>query len=169
MSGATEQYFGLRHSPRLGTPRCATRMMSDSLTALRSVTDTRSDSPAARRDEPRIGILSLSVDRWGARWNSRHQLLTRLARQFPVVWVNPAPDWRAALRTGRVWSRERTIDALFRARLARARASLQRRGCTHIVLYVWHMYYAGAVSAVRSDLSVYHIYDEYSHSEHEVP
>jgi len=170
-------------------------MMSDSLTALRSVTDTRSDSPAARRDEPRIGILSLSVDRWGARWNSRHQLLTRLARQFPVVWVNPAPDWRAALRTGRVWSRERTIDglpknfvvhdssaltpvvyrpqwlsnALFRARLARARASLQRRGCTHIVLYVWHMYYAGAVSAVRSDLSVYHIYDEYSHSEHEVP
>lgn len=170
-------------------------MMSDSLTALRRLTDTQSDSPAAPGDEPRIGILSLSVDRWGARWNSRHQLLTRLARQFPVVWLNPARDWRAAARTGRLRSRERTIEglpanfvvhdsspltpvvyrpqwlsnALLRARLARARASLERRGCTHIVLYVWHMDYAGAVSAVRSELSVYHIYDEYSHSEHEVP
>jgi glycosyltransferase involved in cell wall biosynthesis len=29
--------------------------------------------------------------------------------------------------------------------------------------------YADAISAMRSELSVYHIYDEYSHSEHELP
>ena len=170
-------------------------MMSDPLTALRPSTGNQSASRAARDDEPRIGILSLAVDSWGARWNSRHQVLTRLARQFPVVWVNPAPDWRRAATVGRWKTRERGIDglppnfvvldssvltpivyrprwlsnALLRSRLARARASLERRGCTHIVLYVWHVDYADAVSAVRTDLSVYHIYDEYSHSEHELP
>ena len=170
-------------------------MMSDPLTALRPSTGNQSASRAARDDEPRIGILSLAVDSWGTRWNSRHQVLTRLARQFPVVWVNPAPDWRRAATVGRWKTRERGIDglppnfvvldssvltpivyrprwlsnALLRSRLARARASLERRGCTHIVLYVWHVDYADAVSAVRTDLSVYHIYDEYSHSEHELP
>lgn len=170
-------------------------MMSDPLTALRPSTGDQSAPRAARGDEPRIGILSLAVDSWGARWNSRHQVLTRLARQFQVVWVNPAPDWRRAAAAGRWKTHERSIDglppnfvvhdssaltpivyrprwlshALLRARLARARASLERRGCTHIVLYVWHVDYADAVSAVRSELSVYHIYDEYSHSEHELP
>ena len=170
-------------------------MMSDPLTALRPSRGNQSASAAARDDEPRIGILSLAVDSWGARWNSRHQVLTRLARQFPVVWVNPAPDWRRAATVGRWKTHERAIDglppnfvvldssvltpvvyrprwlsnALLRSRLARARASLERRGCTNIVLYVWHVDYADAVSAVRTDLSVYHIYDEYSHSEHELP
>lgn len=143
----------------------------------------------------RIGILSLSLDSWGARWNSRHQVLTRLARQFPVVWVNPAPEWRRVFSLGRLRAREQTVDglphdfvvhdsstltpqvyrprwlnaALLRARLARARKELERRGCTHVVLYLWHVAFADAVSAVKSDLSVYHIYDEYSHSEREVP
>lgn len=170
-------------------------MMSDALIALRPSMGDQSASRAAGGEEPRIGIVSLSVDSWGARWNSRHQVLTRLAGQFPVIWVNPAPEWRRAAAVRRWKPHERTIDglprnfvvhdsstltpivyrprwlssALLRARLARARASLIRRGCTHIVLYVWHVNYADAVSAMRSDLSVYHIYDEYSHSEHELP
>lgn len=137
----------------------------------------------------------MAVDSWGARWNSRHQVLTRLARQFPVVWVNPAGEWRSALRERRWGPTERSIDglprefvvhdsspltpvvyrprwlgsALLRARLSRARVSLERRGCTHVVLYLWHVDLADAISAVRSELSVYHIYDEYSHSEHDMP
>ncbi|MGH7646538.1 MAG: glycosyltransferase [Gemmatimonadaceae bacterium] len=144
---------------------------------------------------PRIGILSLAVDSWGSRWNSRHQVLTRLAKQFPVLWVNPAPERRRVTSIGRWRVREHTIDglpenfvvhdsstltpivyrpqwlssALLRARLGRARASLERRGCTHVVLYLWHIDFADAVTAVKSELSVYHIYDEYSHSEHELP
>ena|SRR5579862_5530050 len=178
-----------------GAPRCATRMTLDALPAVRPSTGSQSASFAGGGNEPRIGIISLSVDTWGARWNSRHQVLTRLARQFPVIWVNPAPEWRRAASIGRWTPRERTIDglpnnfvvhdsstltpivyrprwlskALLRARLRRARASLIRRGCTQIVLYVWHVDYADAVSALPSELSIYHIYDEYSHSEHELP
>ena len=87
-------------------------MMSDPLTALRPSTGDQSASRAAGGDEPRIGSLSLAVDSWGARWNSRHQVLTRLARQFPVVWVNPAPDWRRAAGVGRWKAHERGIDGL---------------------------------------------------------
>lgn len=170
-------------------------MMPDALTALGPSTGNQSAPHAVGGDEPRIGILSLAVDSWGARWNSRHQVLTRLARQFTVLWLNPAPEWRRAAAVGRWKPHERTIDGLppefvvhdsstltpivyrprwlsnafLRARLARARASLVRRGCTRVVLYVWHRDFADAVSAVNSDLSVYHIYDEYSHSEHELP
>ena len=158
-------------------------------------TDRQSASFSKETGGIRIGILSLALDSWGARWNSRHQVLTRLAQQFPVVWVNPAPEWRRAVSLGRLRSREQTVDglprdfvvhdsstltpqvhrprwlhaALLRARLARARASLERRGCTHVVVYLWHVAFADAVSAVKNDLSVYHIYDEYSHSESEVP
>jgi glycosyltransferase involved in cell wall biosynthesis len=170
-------------------------MMSDALTAVGPSTGKHAASSADGGVRPRIGIISLAVDSWGSRWNSRHQVLTRLAKQFPVLWVNPAPDWRRAGTVGRWRIHEHTVDglpenfvvhdsstltpivyrpqwlssALLRARLARARASLKRRGCTHVVLYVWHIDFANAVSAVKSELSVYHIYDEYSHSEHELP
>lgn len=170
-------------------------MMSDALTALGPSTGDRAASSAVGEVRPRIGILSLAVDSWGSRWNSRHQVLTRLAKEFPVLWVNPAPEWRRATAIGGWGVHEHTIDglpenfvvhdsstltpvvyrpqwlstALLRTRLARARASLERRGCTHVVLYLWHVDFADALSAVKSELSVYHIYDEYSHSEHELP
>ncbi len=144
---------------------------------------------------PRIGVLSLALDTWGTRWNSRHQVLTRLARSFPVVWLNPAPEWRHALNVGRWRGGERTVDGLpadfmvrdssaftpvvyrprwvgrllLRVRLRQARAALERRGCTHIVLYVWHVSLGNALYGVRHDLSIYHIYDEYSHAEREQP
>lgn len=146
-------------------------------------------------DAARIGIISVALDTWGPRWNSRHQVLTRLAHSFPVVWLNPAPEWRRALATGRWHARERAIPGLpanfivhdssaltpvvyrprwlgqrlLRQRLRRARASLERRGCTRIVLYLWHVSLQDALSAVRHDLSIYHIYDEYSHAELEQP
>jgi glycosyltransferase involved in cell wall biosynthesis len=170
-------------------------MMSDALTAVGPSTGVRAAPSAVEGVRPRIGILSLAVDSWGSRWNSRHQVLTRLAKQFPVLWVNPAPERRRVKSIGRWRVSEHTIDglsenfvvhdssaltpivyrpqwlstALLRARLARARASLERRGCTHVVLYLWHIDFADAVAAVKSELSVYHIYDEYSHSEHELP
>ena len=46
---------------------------------------------------------------------------------------------------------------------------MERRGCTHVGVYLWHVAFANALSVVKNDLSVYHIYDEYSHAEHEVP
>lgn len=142
-----------------------------------------------------IGVLSVALDRWSPRWNSRHQVLTRLARQFPVLWLNPAPEWRRALITRQWRAREQSVPGLprdfivrdsseltpliyrprsighscSRARLHRARASLERRGCTRIVLYLWHVSLQDALVDVRHDLSIYHIYDEYSHAELELP
>ena len=154
----------------------------------------RGASPAAPA-HPEIGVLALLLDPWGPRWMSRHHVLTRLARHFHVVWLNPALEWRAALRAGRLRARETLVPgqpasfvvrdaspwspvlyrpawaraATLRARLAAGRASLVRRGCTRIVLYVWHPSFADALDAVPHDLSVYHIYDEYSHAEREQP
>jgi hypothetical protein len=142
---------------------------------------------------PDIGILSLSVDPWSWRWNSRHQVLTRLARYFRVLWLNPAPEWRSAAKHPVAPARELTpkgqpqsfvvrdsaswmpvvyrpgwlASRLFRARIAAARNSLLRQGCRRIVLYIWHPDLAAALDAVQYDLSCYHIYDEYSNSDRE--
>lgn len=142
-----------------------------------------------------IGVISLALDQWGNNWKSRHQILTRLAKHFEVTWLNPAPGWRDAVRARRLLSRETTPaglpsgfvvrdsspltpvvysprmigDALFSARLRSTRAALKRRGCRRIVLYVWHVDFAKALDRVQHDWSVYHIYDEYSHSEIERP
>lgn len=170
-------------------------MRSDALTTAAPPTEGRTVPAVVEGAGPRIGILSLAVDSWGLRWNSRHQVLTRLAKDFQVLWVNPVPEWRRVVDVRRWPVHEHTIyglpqnfvvhdsstltpvvyrpqwlsNALLRARLARARASLVKRGCTHVVLYLWHVNFADAVSAVKNELSVYHIYDEYSHSEHELP
>lgn len=142
-----------------------------------------------------IGVISLALDQWGNNWKSRHQILTRLAKHFEVTWLNPAPGWRDAVRARRLLSRETTPaglpsgfvvrdsspltpvvysprmigDALFSARLRSTRAALKRRGCRRTVLYVWHVDFAKALDRVQHDWSVYHIYDEYSHSEIERP
>jgi len=46
---------------------------------------------------PSVGILALVPDSWSDLWQPRHQVLTRLARYFHVVWVNPARGWREVL------------------------------------------------------------------------
>ena len=49
-----------------------------------------------------IGVLTLVPCEWESFWLSRHQILTRLAKYFHVVWCTPAPWWREAwLRSGR--------------------------------------------------------------------
>lgn len=142
-----------------------------------------------------IGVISLALDRWDENWKSRHQILTRLAKHFQVVWLNPAPGWRDAIRTHALRSRESTPpgqrssfvvressfltpavyrppalgEAFFRARLRSARSALRRRGCTRIVLYIWHVDFGNALACVPHDCSIYHIYDEYSHAEVEQP
>lgn len=157
------------------------------------MSDVRSPSPAPLY--PEVGVIALSLDTWGPRWNSRHQVLTRLARYFHVTWLNPAPEWRSVASLGHVRAREVTVpgqpdafrvresaawlpvvyrpawlaSALARARLQAARASLRRRGCTKIVLYLWHVSHANALDWVAHDLSCYHIYDEYSNAEQERP
>ena len=149
---------------------------------------------------PEVGILALT----GAPWEqngimqTRHQLLPRLAHYFPVVWMNPAWEWRVHLanrgnrpegrRTRRVhagldvYEPEWWLPALYRPasvgrwiadqHVRRALGMLARRGCEKIILSVWREQYAR--EAVRFDhthggVRYYHVDDEYTFSDEEQP
>lgn len=143
-----------------------------------------------------VGIIALVPDHWQDPWNTRKQVLTRLARFFQVCWMQPPAGWREALRSplGRrpdgpyreppppgmvvldqpAWLPEvyRPASAaawLRRARVARAEALLRRRGAERLVLHVWRPHFAPSLQAFRGDLSCYHIDDEYTFSERERP
>jgi glycosyltransferase involved in cell wall biosynthesis len=144
---------------------------------------------------PDVGVLAIVMEPYGPQWLSRQQVLTRLARYFHVLWMNPAHEWRRAIGNRRIRSRETRVSglpdsfvvydapgwlpvvykpswlgkALARARLRAASAALSRRGCRRIILYIWHVDLAGARELVPHDLSCYHIYDEYSDAEVEQP
>ena len=145
-----------------------------------------------------VGIIALVPDKWEPQWQTRHQVMSRLARYFHVVWVNQPHRWWecfSVMMSGRksvanapatpanfeVYQPEFWLpllgrpaglaDFTSRQRLARAAARLRARGCRKLVLYVMRPDFAGALDQVEHDLSVYHIDDEYTFSttEREVP
>jgi len=142
---------------------------------------------------PEVGVIALVADRWGEEWMSRHQILTRLAKYFHVVWVNPPPNWQQALTRVKENNKDSArlppgfhvyeadpwlpnfyrprflADFTFRKRLERARDVLVRKGCRKIVLYIWRPEYHRSLDVVRFDLSCYHVVDEYSFCEVESP
>jgi glycosyltransferase involved in cell wall biosynthesis len=158
---------------------------------------TSSNERSASPVHSDIGVIALVLERWGPHWTSRHQILMRLAQYFHVLWLNPALEWRESIRRFPRLSPPQPADLprlppaftihdsaswlpvvyrpawlgdrLARARLRRARAVLEQRGCTRVVLYLWHPSLAPALDQVSHDLSCYHIYDEYSHAEVEQP
>lgn len=143
-----------------------------------------------------LGIIALVPDDWNGIATLRHQVLQRLARYHPVVWVEPAHGWRdflqpfgpRFLRPDR-WSeptpsleiltpgiqhpvvhRPRWIgNASLRSRLSAARQRLIARGCARIALYVWRDEFEPALDLIEHDFSCYHVDDEYSFSDTELP
>jgi glycosyltransferase involved in cell wall biosynthesis len=141
-----------------------------------------------------IGVCALVPAHWNSTWQPRHQILSRLAKYFHVLWVTPAPEWRAILHpslgsksynTGpvpppglQIYEPEFWLPKLYRpkwaarftfeARLKRAHSLLTRHGCRQIILYLWRPEFASALSSMPFDLSCYHIDDEYSFSVVEV-
>jgi glycosyltransferase involved in cell wall biosynthesis len=141
-----------------------------------------------------VGVLALVPDRIMSVWTTRLHVLSHLARYFHVVWCPPAREWHEGL-TPRQKREEATDVPLppgfiacppdawppafhrpqwlsrfsMRARLKRARLLLERRGCRRIILYLWRPEFAGALGEIASDLTCYHIDDEYSFSESDVP
>jgi hypothetical protein len=142
---------------------------------------------------PDVGVLALVPDTWSMVWQVRHQILTRLARYFHVVWADPALDWRARLNGigrpyrprvdsppgFRIYAPEAWLPMFYRPswlagmtsrwRLERAKSLLARAGCEEILLSLWRPEFADAVRHLPSCRSSYHIDDEYSFSEVEVP
>ena len=138
-----------------------------------------------------VGVIALVPDYWEPQWQPRHQVMTRLARYFHVLWVDYPPRWRDALsvmHSRRAATREfpptpanfEVYEPEFwlprlgrpdwlarltsRERLKRAANRLRARGCTRLVLYIWRPEFADAINETSCDLSVYHIDDEYSFS-----
>ena len=138
---------------------------------------------------PDVGLLGLPYHQFGVRWMTPHHVLTRLARYFHVVWLEPAHHWRdvGKLRARRrelatlasacpanfdLYSPEAWLPDLHRpaplrralatARVRRAWSRLDRRGCTTRVLHLWHHQFEPALDVRPYDVSLYHIDDEYS-------
>lgn len=142
-----------------------------------------------------IGVLGLVPDEWHWQWQPRHQVMTRLARYFNVLWMNPAREWRQSFHSLllRAPSQETPISgrafvvhtsspffpvvyrpgwlatAFLRKRLQHAREILVQRGCKKIVLYLWRPEFAEALDLIAADLVCYHIDDEYSFSDVDAP
>jgi glycosyltransferase involved in cell wall biosynthesis len=142
---------------------------------------------------PEVGIIAMVPYRWSHVWQPCNHILTRLARYFHVVWVNPGQDWSDSLfrrrklavpahQAGKGFSvyqpplwlptfyRPRWLaDWSFRRRLAQARKLLSRSGCQKTILYLWRPEFAMALDCIPFDQSCYHIDDEYTFSVVDVP
>lgn len=143
----------------------------------------------------RPGILSFVPDVWGGEnaLMPRHQVLTRLAQYFPVVWMDPPPQWRKAWTTFRqpdlppeypselpdnpdflLYKPGRFLPRVFRpplaarlterGRLRSGRRRLRQRDAEASVLYLWRPEFAPVLDLIPHQVSVYHIDDEYSFS-----
>jgi len=140
---------------------------------------------------PEVGVLALPYHHWGTRWMTPHHVLTRLAKYFHVVWLEPAHYWR---EVGSLGERRRaghelaaSLPAAFqryvpeawlpdvyrpawlrrsllRARVERGWRRLEATGCRNLVLHLWHPQFEPALDVGRHRLSIYHIDDEYSFS-----
>ncbi len=144
---------------------------------------------------PDVGITALVPEEWGGPWESRHQVLTRLAKYFNVMWVNPTGWWNEAwlgprdakpsyLKTKSHspgfsvfeksyffpnFGNPRVDYTSEYVRLAIARHALRRRGSKVHVLYLWRDSFVSMLDRGRYDVSCYHIDDEYTFSATELP
>lgn len=143
----------------------------------------------------RTGIITLVDRKWTDRWQAEANLLSRLAERYEIVWVEPGHHWRM---TGQEW-RSRRANFLrpsgaaqlqvysppiwlstfhrpvwlrrlvLRSRLRAVRRHLVRSGCDRIVLYVWRPKHLAAIDLIDYDAAIYHLVDEYSFSEADLP
>jgi glycosyltransferase involved in cell wall biosynthesis len=170
-----------------------------SATAEMSSLNVKPRSLEPRLQAPRlseVGVVGLVPEAWETVWMPRHQVLHRLARWFRVVWLDPAREWREAIR-GRsdaavrsaapiaempgfevraaepwlpVFHRPKALGTwMAKLRLLRAQTDLRRAGCRRIVRYIWRPEFDYALDAGARGFCVYHIDDEYSFSPTEAP
>ena len=153
--------------------------------------------PATPPLMPDVGVISMVPEVWGNPWQSRHLVLTRIARYFHVVWFNPVREWRqfffdnswsgwsgrfhggsrgpgfhiynAGILVPRLHKPITLARFLERQRFRQAEDILRRNGCAKTILYNWRPEYASAHDQLTYDMSCYHIDDEYSFSTTDSP
>jgi Glycosyl transferases group 1 len=143
-----------------------------------------------------VGVVGIVSYQWHVTWvQTARQVMGCLANYFQVVWVDPSINWRDTLRAGpasrpvfasvpkrpglTIYRQEFWLPQFYRpewlsratylARVHRAQKLLRQRGCKKVVLYLWTPRYDLAAYAGGWDLTSYHVDDEYSFSEIEVP
>ena len=133
-------------------------------------------------------MVALVPDVWGGTWTVRHHVLTRLARYFRVLWVNPAGPWREAwfgryprggsgvseplgcpvsVYTPGRWEAQYYRPAWLarraeRRRYARAADVLRRQGCGKLIGYLWRPAFEAAFDVIDCHVRCYHMDDEYT-------
>lgn len=134
------------------------------------------------------GIVAFADVGWSGTWYSRHQILSRLARRFPVVIAaQPVPIRAAAGElarrralepvpaiSGRLWSYRAPAwlphvyrpaivgHALSRLQGLHLRTSVRSLGMRDPIAYVWNPDFADQVEAFGAPTVVYHCYDKYN-------
>lgn len=126
----------------------------------------------------------------------RHHVLTRLARYFSVLWVDPPKGWREILTRRREHDMNEPLPQehyagfhchrqeawlpllyrpagiatmLARQRLKRGAQVLRTQGVKKLIVYLWRPEFEPALDILPHDLSCYHIDDEYSFAPEEQP
>ena len=142
-----------------------------------------------------IGILTFVPDLWENCWMSRHHIMSRLSRYYKVLWVSPPLYWREAIRfrTAEISTRgvkkvspsfwtyapERYLPFTYRfgklaqffqeARVRKIKSLLAEMGINRLALYIWRPEYSCNLGVFNEDLVCYHIDDEYTFSNIDLP
>jgi glycosyltransferase involved in cell wall biosynthesis len=139
---------------------------------------------------PDVGLVGFVPDIWGmGYWQSRHHVMTRLARQFRVAWVDQPYGWRTHWLPGptglfhgpdgdtpppgiELIRSTRWLPGMYRPRVLahwvnrqrvrRAVRHIRRRGARRVILYLWRPEFDFVLDAVPHAVSCYHLDDEYT-------
>lgn len=165
----------------------------DTTTAPATVNQVRDDATVRNRAKDLQGtrrgaaprIIALAVNRWEGAWMNRQQILSRLGRNYPVLYSNGAwstwdvrdPQWRQASWVGgferrdsilldrapalllRVRDRKWMDERVLRVVAGRWRRRMRREGNGPLVAYVFHPRMWPYARALRPDILLYHAYD----------
>ena len=139
-----------------------------------------------------IGIIAFVPNKWNGVWTVRHQVLSRLASNFKVIWVSPTPGWRALWSNSfkeenaleliqnqlKIFPHSKWLPKIYRyklidsvldsIRIFQIKKMLKKMGVKKHVAYIWRPEFHPELEKLKPDFSIYHIDDEYSFSTTEV-
>lgn len=136
-------------------------------------------------------IVCFSPNRWHGMWRNRQQIMSRLARQNKVLFVEPAGYFRDTVAAARsrgpkvlqtatlefplpnLWlyrpptfapisGRSPLRDLTFAWRRRHLRRTLHQLGMTNPILWVFQYHLAEMIGQLDEQLTIYHAVDEYS-------
>ncbi len=146
-----------------------------------------------------IGILTFVPDHWEGYWRPKHYIMTRLARYYKILWVSPplnlknivnanstknpprglnkispslwaySPEWYSLHLSKRMFGLKSLNSFLQSVRVKRIKSLLKQMGIKRLILYVWKPEYSSYVGKFNEEFVCYHVDDEYTFSEVDLP